>query len=179
MNAAGLAHKARKHWPKYLPKLTAELRAANAFHVETMNAAKRAMRDAQEMMRAGFREHEAEEVVLREYILLPPEPGANLEPEEAEELQALEAEHRAMMRDAPPTPKHASTRYCEAFPPAEDLAGMLKQASLTGQREALEMLLEKALARGSRATESEIKNFMRLPRNEFSPLGPEPPPSAG
>jgi hypothetical protein len=56
------------------------------------------MQRALELMAQGYQPHEAEEVVLAEYILLAPEPGAELADWEVEEEAELEREYRATRR---------------------------------------------------------------------------------
>ena len=48
-------------------------------------------------MEQGFRQHEAEEVALSQYVLLKPEPEAELEPWERKELAQLESQYRKQM----------------------------------------------------------------------------------
>lgn len=77
MSVEELQAKAKKHWTKWCPHMVAAMKKSNTFEVRTMNAAKRAQFQIDQLMRAGYQEHEAEEVVLPEEILIPPEkPGS-------------------------------------------------------------------------------------------------------
>ena len=49
-------------------------------------------------MAQGFQLHEAEEVALPMFVLLKPEPKANLEPWERAELAASEKRYQKLMR---------------------------------------------------------------------------------
>ena len=62
------------HWEKWLPKMTAEMRAAGTLNHEAQMASKRAAKQVAELMTAGMQKHEAEEMVLPDLILLKPEP---------------------------------------------------------------------------------------------------------
>ena len=92
MGVPALAAKARKHWAVWLPERTRELKAAGIFSIETQKAAVRAQREILVLTQGGFQIHEAEELVLPQYILLPPE---EIEDEEAEELAEMEREYQA------------------------------------------------------------------------------------
>lgn len=72
------------HWEQWLPKMTQELRDVGQLNYEAQMASKRAAERVAQLMMQGFQKHEAEEIVLPELILLPPEPEA-LEDEEDEE----------------------------------------------------------------------------------------------
>ena len=98
MSVELFASKARKHWSEWLPKKTAELEASGQLKYEIHAAAMAAQERLLELMEQGFRHHEAEEVALKEFVLLPPEP---LEDDdwEAKELAELEAEYRRAMRE--------------------------------------------------------------------------------
>ena len=75
MSVQALASKARKHWPRWLPEKTAELKAEGLFESETLAAAKLAQAEIETLMKQGFKEHEAEEAALPMFILLKPEFG--------------------------------------------------------------------------------------------------------
>ncbi|WP_298234419.1 hypothetical protein [uncultured Azohydromonas sp.] len=98
LSMTALMAQARRHWTMWLPEKVRELKAAGELESELQAVAKMAMRRAQELMQQGYRPHEAEEVVLAEYILLSPEPGAEEEDWEREENARLEAEYREEMR---------------------------------------------------------------------------------
>ena len=72
-----------RHWSEWLPKMTAELRASGSMNEAVQTASKNAAAEVAQLMMAGFQKHEAEEIVLPEYILLKPEPEA-YEPNEDE-----------------------------------------------------------------------------------------------
>jgi len=64
---------AMDHWRKFLPKMWAELKAEGR-EIEAMHKAARLAHDKVSLLiRQGLREDEAEEIVLPELILLPPE----------------------------------------------------------------------------------------------------------
>lgn len=94
MDRLSLASKARKHWKTWLPKKTAELKAAGEFEEAVQGAALAASRMVQELMSQGYQAHEAEEVALRQFVLLPPESGANEQDWEREELAQMEADYQ-------------------------------------------------------------------------------------
>ena len=72
-NVQALAVKAQKHWAKYLPEKTRELKAEGRFETESLAAAKLAMAEIESLQKQGFQAHEAEEVALPMFILLRPE----------------------------------------------------------------------------------------------------------
>lgn len=94
MSVQNLAAKARDHWAKWLPKKTAELKASGQLAEATHGAAVMAQNEIESLMQSGFRHHEAEEVALKQFILLAPEPGADLEDWERAELGAKETQRR-------------------------------------------------------------------------------------
>jgi len=96
MGAHELASKARKHWAQWLPKWTARLKADGTFSMATMRAGQAAQQRINDLMATGYRPHEAEEVALKEYILLDPEAQDDWE---SEELAEKEAEYQHMMRN--------------------------------------------------------------------------------
>lgn len=72
------------HWEQWLPQMTQELRDLGMLNYEAQMASKMAAERVAQLMMQGFQKHEAEEIVLPETILLPPEPQA-LEGDEDEE----------------------------------------------------------------------------------------------
>ncbi len=70
----GLAIKAGKHWEKWLPKKTKELKDAGEFYAALQIVAVYAQAEISALMAKGYQKHEAEELVLPLYILLDPEP---------------------------------------------------------------------------------------------------------
>lgn len=62
-----------KHWREWLPKMTRELEAEGILNETAQTQSKLASRRIAELMQAGYQVHEAEEVVLPEEILWPPE----------------------------------------------------------------------------------------------------------
>lgn len=99
MDRSTLMRFARAHWQAWLPARVAELRAAGEFGENLQAVAARAQRDIQDLMRQGYQEHEAAEVVLPQLVLLPPEPGTELDDDEREELAELDREYQRLMRD--------------------------------------------------------------------------------
>ncbi|MGO9475300.1 MAG: hypothetical protein ACLPWS_18150 [Rhodomicrobium sp.] len=61
------------HWKKWRPKQYRLMQAEGTLNQVAQSASKEAARQVAELMAAGYQKHEAEEVVLRETILLPPE----------------------------------------------------------------------------------------------------------
>jgi hypothetical protein len=64
---------ARRHWTKYLPEMTKEMKAAGTFEKEVKEAAKAAMKEYAALVSGGTRTFAAKEIVMKEYILLEPE----------------------------------------------------------------------------------------------------------
>ena len=98
MSAQTYQAKARQHWTKWLPNKVAELTAEGQLEAALQTAGKLAQARVLDLMEQRYQQHEAEEVALSEYILLPPEGGAGAEPWETEELARLEREYQSMMR---------------------------------------------------------------------------------
>jgi len=72
-NLQALAMKAQKHWAKYLPAKTRELKAEGRFETESLAAAKLTKAEIETLMMQGFQEYQAEEIALPMFILLRPE----------------------------------------------------------------------------------------------------------
>ncbi len=89
---------AMKHWKTWLPNKVAELKAAGEFEAAIQAAAIAATSRVVELMQMGYQQHEAEEVALREFVLLAPEPEDE-DDEEAIELARLDREYNEMMRE--------------------------------------------------------------------------------
>ena len=73
MTTEAFAAEIRHHWKKWLPKKWRELEASGRMQAEIMAVARMANDEKMRLMRAGYQEHEADEVVRHEYILLRPE----------------------------------------------------------------------------------------------------------
>lgn len=97
--------KARNHWETWLPKKTAELKAEGDFESSLQVAAVNANRLILELTQTqGYQKHEAEEVALKQYILLEPEKVAYedmplWEQELEDEIEEREREYLEMMMD--------------------------------------------------------------------------------
>jgi hypothetical protein len=91
MSVPELKALARKHWTKYCPKMVRELKAERSLETALHGAAALAQDQIDHLMRQGYYEHEAREVALREFILLPEEPEDD---EQARELAEMEAEYQ-------------------------------------------------------------------------------------
>lgn len=92
-----LANKAIRHWREWLPNRYRELLEANELVTAAAAAAAGAAREIKELMQAGARLDEAEEVVLPKWILLPPEEPDPEEPDwEATELADREAAYQRL-----------------------------------------------------------------------------------
>jgi truncated hemoglobin YjbI len=61
------------HWKKWLPEMTREMRKDGTLNEEAQKASKQAAEQVANLMANGLQKHEAEEFVLPELILLPPE----------------------------------------------------------------------------------------------------------
>lgn len=92
-----LESKARKHWNEFLPSMVGRLKAEGQYEERLRRVALAAQQEIRELTRSGYREHEAEEVVLPQLILLKPEAGAG-PAWERDELAEKEARYQAMMR---------------------------------------------------------------------------------
>lgn len=95
MDRTTLAIKARKHWEKWLPQKTLELKADGKFDMAIQAAARQAQAEIVNLMAQGYQEHEAEEVALHQFILLKPEP---VDDWESRELAEKERKYQKMMR---------------------------------------------------------------------------------
>jgi hypothetical protein len=94
MSVATLEAKALRHWKKWLPKKVAALRAEGKLEEAVRGAALLAQNEIEHLMKyRGYQEHEAEEVALSQFVLLPPE-GDGLADWERKELAALDREYR-------------------------------------------------------------------------------------
>lgn len=102
MSMQELRAKAREHWKTYLPTKWAELKAAGTEELALTEAARQAQTQIRALMDAGARLDEAEEIVLREVIYLPPE-VSGLDEETEAELREKEAEYRRIYGDNPET----------------------------------------------------------------------------
>lgn len=91
MSVAELTSLARKHWKKWLPQKTAELKIAGNLEEALHGAATLAQAEIEHLMAKGYQEHEAREVALAQFILLPPE-GDGLAGWERKELEKMERE---------------------------------------------------------------------------------------
>jgi hypothetical protein len=67
--------KALDHWREWLPKMYKEMQADGTLNQRAQDASKEAARQVAALMEEGAYQHEAEEIVLPELILLPPEKG--------------------------------------------------------------------------------------------------------
>ena len=64
---------AREHWEKYLPTMTKGLKIAGIFEREVQTAAEAARTEYAALVSSGMKPMGAKEIVLKEYIFLPPE----------------------------------------------------------------------------------------------------------
>ncbi len=64
---------AKRHWEKFLPDLVKELKAEGTYEQELDRAAQQASEELVRMVQRGAQLEAAKEVVLLEYIFLPPE----------------------------------------------------------------------------------------------------------
>ena len=83
MSVEDLQVQAKHHWTKWCPHMVAAMKKNNSFDRLTLSAATRAERQIARLIKAGYQQHEAEEIVLKDEILIPPEkPGSWDEEEE-------------------------------------------------------------------------------------------------
>ena len=73
MDTTALASQAMAHWARWRPQATAELKAAGTFEMWASRDAERALTEIQGLVQSGVSREQAEEMVLPEYIYLPPE----------------------------------------------------------------------------------------------------------
>ncbi len=64
---------AARHWKKELPKMSAYLEKKGMFDQAVTEAAEAARKELVALVRNGMQLEAAKEIVLKEYILLPPE----------------------------------------------------------------------------------------------------------
>lgn len=90
-----LKQKAAEHWREWLPRKWASLMASGMVDQALTTAATQAEQEIRQWMERGARLDEAEEIVLPQLILLPPENPESLgDADLDEELQAKEAQTR-------------------------------------------------------------------------------------
>ena len=65
---------ARNHWREWLPKMYQEMQENGTLQEYLQKASADAAAQVASLMAAGAQQHEAEEIVLPETIMLPPEP---------------------------------------------------------------------------------------------------------
>jgi hypothetical protein len=94
MSVEDLKSLARKHWTKWLPAKVASLRETGELNEALQGAATLAQTEIEALMKQGYQETEAREVVLPKLILLPPEADAEMSAEERAEHAAAEAEYQ-------------------------------------------------------------------------------------
>jgi hypothetical protein len=78
---------------RWLPEKVAQLKIDGRLSAGILGAADLALNEITHLMQQGYREHEAEEVALKQFILLEPEPGAVEKDWEREELAELERQY--------------------------------------------------------------------------------------
>ncbi len=83
MSVEELQIQAKHHWAKWCPHMVAAMKKANSFDRLTLSAAKSANFQINQLLKTGLQLHEAEEMVLKDEILIPAEkPGSWDEDEE-------------------------------------------------------------------------------------------------
>ena len=100
MSISAMEAQARKHWATWLPAKTAALKKQGMWEVATRNAAAEAQKRIQDLIDSGLPPEAAQEVAIKEHILLDPEKGAGVEDWEAEELAQREREYQETMAAA-------------------------------------------------------------------------------
>lgn len=97
-----LKAKAAEYWREWLPQKWADLVAEDQVDEALTQAATQAEQEIRALMAQGARLDEAEEIVLPQTILLPPEAGVSgLGPEIDAELAQKEADYQKEMASAP------------------------------------------------------------------------------
>lgn len=96
MSIPELKAKALRHWKKWLPKKYASLQAEGKLDEAAQGAADLAQQEINFLVRdKGYQEHEAEEVALPKFILLPPEPQEDgLDAEQRRETEQRERDYQ-------------------------------------------------------------------------------------
>jgi Holliday junction resolvasome RuvABC DNA-binding subunit len=94
MNVQTMTTLAIKHWTKWLPKKAEQLAQEGMLEASAAQAAQAAMQEIRSLMKLGYREDEAQEKALPEFILLAPEADALLEEWERDELDELENQYQ-------------------------------------------------------------------------------------
>ena len=64
---------ALEHWREWRPRAYKEMQEAGTLNKRAQDASKAAAKQVADLMAAGAQQHEAEEIVLPQYILLLPE----------------------------------------------------------------------------------------------------------
>lgn len=98
MDRSTLAAKAREHWEEWLPNKAAELKLHGEWAEASETAAQQALDLIAQLVMQGYRDYEAEEVALKQYVLLTPEPPPEDDWQEAE-LAQMEAEYQDKMQE--------------------------------------------------------------------------------
>lgn len=96
MDRITLAIMARDHWAEWLPEKARELKASGELSEAIQAAAIAAFKEISDLISQGYMAHEAEEVALKQYILLEPE---ELDDWESQELAEMEDDYQNMMRE--------------------------------------------------------------------------------
>jgi hypothetical protein len=96
MSVPELKALARKHWTKYRPKMVRDLKARGELDQALQGAATLAQEEINRLMGMGYYEHEAREVALPAFVLLPEE---KVDDEQARELAEMEANY---LKNPPP-----------------------------------------------------------------------------
>jgi hypothetical protein len=84
--------KIRHHWTEWLPNRVAELKETGMWEHRVRKTAEQAHKMMRNLMDQGYPDWAAEEVALKELVLLPPE--ENPEDEEEAELAEMEREYQ-------------------------------------------------------------------------------------
>ena len=73
MDVTNLSARAIRHWAEFLPQKTADLKEAGTLEMRANQAAERAQAEIAALVQQGVPQTQAEELVLPEYVTLPPE----------------------------------------------------------------------------------------------------------
>jgi hypothetical protein len=91
MNVQQIKQRIREHWEEWLPQKVADLKADQSYEAIVLWTAQQAHQRIKTLMASGYPDFAAEEVALKEFVLLDPEDGAGPSAEMAEELAEKEA----------------------------------------------------------------------------------------
>ena len=87
MNLQNWISEAKAHWKEWRPREFKALQKEGRLEPALMEAAERTFNEMQELMKSGYQEHEAWEIVRQEYLFTPPENPPKEEPPASEAVR--------------------------------------------------------------------------------------------